>query len=753
MREDLLKQLAQWHEDNEFQNIVDAILALPEGERDYELKGQLARALNNLEDYETAVEMLLSVEKEGGNDPLWFYRLGYAYYYSDMPAEAEPLFEKVLEFNPEDSDAQMFLGWCKEELKGRNWPDELNNRLIPGEMMTTGKTFRERVDDFWDWFAANECKLSEMIEQREQANTDEMVAFVAEGVKLVSEDINFNIGGDYEFSFAVEGNNYLFYLLPWLVARMPVQFLGKWHFSPYLQGTHGKNFTFQMYGVSIASEEVSVKMTYDQKRNYFDLWFYQEKLAALETASSYNAFYMMMELSIGEGLSRIYINDVIQAEKPETGMFPLTELERRMKTVVVEGEQEMLTRPDERYTVFKMRQDENKDLRYDMIVGTTCFPELMQDYFDGETKYTEALRKCGARAVFLAFPCKGEEDSDALKLRYEIEDRLTNEVLGERGSGQEIGILLGGVMGYRFAYIDLLLYDAPAFLAKAGKVLEQYTHPFYLSDFRQESRLVALAGVEAEVPAIPEVPGELALQLMEFLDCPGQWFAPATETDQLEVAYAEALQKGKEEGFIPVWVKVDRALLEGMKVKMGLEENTGIDIGKVRAWRKQIQEEIVLPDAALYFEELTARQEAELEEDEEELLDEVRDGRPNTLFSACWNYNTRLTDEMLLMQIPVDTPWKIFTWLPVGNWGTYPDAPYLMAVAGYWYEKYRVLPATVTYDELEFYSGKPVQDARMAMQLALQQYGWCPALEQSDETLGQKADGLRQSKVWYFWWE
>ena len=52
MDKKFLKQLARWHEDDEFQKIVDAILALPEEERDYDLTGQLARALNNLEDYE-----------------------------------------------------------------------------------------------------------------------------------------------------------------------------------------------------------------------------------------------------------------------------------------------------------------------------------------------------------------------------------------------------------------------------------------------------------------------------------------------------------------------------------------------------------------------------------------------------------------------------------------------------------------------------------------------------------------------------
>ena len=83
MDKELRKQLAQWHENDEYQKIVDAILAIPEKERDYELIGQLARALNNLGDYETATEMLLMVEKDGVGDPLWHYRLGYAYYYSN----------------------------------------------------------------------------------------------------------------------------------------------------------------------------------------------------------------------------------------------------------------------------------------------------------------------------------------------------------------------------------------------------------------------------------------------------------------------------------------------------------------------------------------------------------------------------------------------------------------------------------------------------------------------------------------------
>ena len=179
MDKKFLKQLARWHEDDEFQKIEDAILALPEEERDYDLTGQLARALNNLEDYETAAEVLLTVEAEGQHDPLWHYRLGYAYYYSDRFGQAKERFEQVLRLTPDDQDARMFLGWCDEELTPGGKVKKLNARLTTPEAMTGGKTFRQRTAEFWQWFTDNEPRLAAMIEKRGEEDVDKMVDFPA----------------------------------------------------------------------------------------------------------------------------------------------------------------------------------------------------------------------------------------------------------------------------------------------------------------------------------------------------------------------------------------------------------------------------------------------------------------------------------------------------------------------------------------------------------------------------------------------
>ena len=74
MNQDLLNQLEQWNEEDKYQEIIDAIEALPEEALDFGLISALARAYNNLaidlmppEDrplYQRAGDLLLSPEDQ-----------------------------------------------------------------------------------------------------------------------------------------------------------------------------------------------------------------------------------------------------------------------------------------------------------------------------------------------------------------------------------------------------------------------------------------------------------------------------------------------------------------------------------------------------------------------------------------------------------------------------------------------------------------------------------------------------------------
>ncbi len=117
MEKTLQEQLQKWHEGDEYDKIVEAIQAVPQENWDYELICQLARALNNLDKMEEALAWLLTVAEQGANDPLWYYRLGYAYYYLDQEDKALEAFVRACALDPEDEDAWMFMSWCCDILK------------------------------------------------------------------------------------------------------------------------------------------------------------------------------------------------------------------------------------------------------------------------------------------------------------------------------------------------------------------------------------------------------------------------------------------------------------------------------------------------------------------------------------------------------------------------------------------------------------------------------------------------------------
>jgi len=476
MTDEMIEQCENLHENDEHQKIIQLISEIPEKERGYQLTSILARAYNNESQFEEAVRLLLSVQEEGQYDILWHFRLGYAYYYLGQFEESKTEFERVLESDPEDEDAQMFLQFCISELE--------NNKPF--------SSLKDRVSDFWEWFTQNEEYLSDIITNRDKHDTNEVVVFISHGVQLISNDIHFNIGGNYELTFSASGRYYLFYLLPYLASRLPEQFQDKWKVFPYMQGTGGENFGFGMFGQTIDTDEVMVKADYVPQNDNFILSFYNKPLFELDESDCYNAFYIMMEITIGEGLAHIYVNIAKKADSLEDDMIPLTKLEAFIKESISKKGKEIVLRPDERYSSYEFQPQENDELRYDVIVGVSSFFFLIADYYNESTETMDDLNAGGIKAMFLAFPYDDDDRSSILDTRYEIEERLEKEVFGIRGTGKESGIVIGGSMGTSTVYIDLLLYDGFDSLDRISELLRNYPYDFYLSEFRQHSPLIPL---------------------------------------------------------------------------------------------------------------------------------------------------------------------------------------------------------------------------------------------------------------------
>ena len=344
-------------------------------------------------------------------------------------------------------------------------------------------SFTKRTERFWEWFSKNEKRLSEMVSERKDEDSEKMVEFISKGVDMISKDLKFNVGGDHEFTFSVEGKYELFFLLPYVTENLPERYSDKWSFFSCMRGTGGESFGFRGYGADVAADRVMVSASAEEGGNTADITFYAKELEPLEEQARYNVFFVLMDLIIGEALSNVCVGDVEWADAPSDGMMPLTELEQWMTDNLCE-DGELPVPADTWFNYEREPADHVSDPRGDVIAGFTVFTPMVSDYYNGNDEVYQKFMEFGAKPVFLYYYYDGEADSDdILDERQEIMDMLEEKVLGERGSGHEIGLMIGSASGIDRLYIDMLLYDEQAFMEKARKTLADLPYMFFCKEF------------------------------------------------------------------------------------------------------------------------------------------------------------------------------------------------------------------------------------------------------------------------------
>ncbi|MCL1926779.1 MAG: hypothetical protein FWF95_06570 [Syntrophorhabdaceae bacterium] len=428
--------------------------------------------------------------------------------------------------------------------------------------MASTTNFIERTKQFWKWFSDNEGKLSELTQARgkDDGAAEAGSALVSEGVSLIADDIYFNIGGDHEFTFAVNANNALFFIYPYITANLPKQYRDKWKFFPCMQGTGGQNFGFRMHGADVETDNVKVSATPSEDGKTVDLRFYAKEWETLEEQNCYGAFYTLFDLCVGEALACAFVNKVEKAQTVEDGMFALTGLEQWIRDKFCEDGKD--PNPADRHFVYEMEPQEDLELRRDVIIGGANCAPLLNDYLSGDDSCYQTFAKFGTKPVFLYFyyDFGTKERAEVLCERNALMDKLEEEVLGERGSGNEIGLMLGGAMGVSRAYIDLLLYDEQLFMEKARKLLADFPYMVLGKEFYpsgQEFLLTdhTMAGFKERLSQLHEASAHKEIiKIIEAMPAENKDFtlinlyARALNNDDQEGKAVEVLESIREQG-------------------------------------------------------------------------------------------------------------------------------------------------------------------------------------------------------------
>ena len=203
--------------------------------------------------------------------------------------------------------------------------------------------------------------------------------------------------------------------------------------------------------------------------------------------------------------------------------------------------------------------------------------------------------------------------------------------------------------------------------------------------------------------------------------------------------YLATYRDGKEEGYTPIFLTVDDYLLKTFKITMK-DENTDnmIDI-----FNKNLEKAKNINSIELFNKFLKQQTICKLFIEGDYKFDDSN--KNNLKFLTIFNNEGNLKDNVILVKVPTTKPYEVLAYFGMESED--------IAIVKYWYEKYGAIPASITYDEIEFYVERPPQTLEETKKLAVEHYAFCYGLLWGCyDTLEEAASTIYKNVHWYFWW-
>ena len=203
--------------------------------------------------------------------------------------------------------------------------------------------------------------------------------------------------------------------------------------------------------------------------------------------------------------------------------------------------------------------------------------------------------------------------------------------------------------------------------------------------------------------------------------------------------YLATYKDGKEKGYIPVFLTVDDYLLKTFKITMTNENSDSM----IDLFNKNLEKAKSINLIEIFNKFLKQQTICKLFIEGDYKFDDSN--KNNLKFLTIFNNEGNLKDNVILVKVPTTKPYEVLAYFGMGSED--------IATVKYWYEKYGAIPASITYDEMEFYVERPPQTLEETKKLAVEHYAFCYGLLWGCyDTLEEAASTIYKNVQWYFWW-
>lgn len=314
-------------------------------------------------------------------------------------------------------------------------------------------TFNDRVREFWDWFQQTSPTLRAAIRDQDG---DELNRLTIEKVSRLFPGFAWVYGPGQDesglsFTLSGEGIEHKQLLaLHWL--EMAPQIDG-WHFHASRQAATRAGGIVTLDGHEFQAKEFWVTPEVDEDKEQVNLTIWHPLWPELDLRQKHAITFIFLDEALGEYGTGWWTGTIRLENDRLEGAFPIWELHDFISEVSREyGWEKYL--PGEACSLFKIEPEDENFPRSDLFTLLTVAPNLFEEHREAKGDLPDPLVDTGATYLYVAYDSGYAPAGEELETRCEIEEALDAALKAESS-----GRCIGGGMGLRRTYVDLLIYD------------------------------------------------------------------------------------------------------------------------------------------------------------------------------------------------------------------------------------------------------------------------------------------------------
>lgn len=352
----------------------------------------------------------------------------------------------------------------------------------------TNPTLKQRVAEFWQWYAKNAERFYQTIENKRcsdlQPEVSEAVDRWLTGMAWVFGPGANNQG--HSFTLSGEGILPKQFVAEYWLQRAP-QLPGWTFYASRQPSDESRGFTLQLdQNEKFQPSEFWVCPYVDVQEENIDIAVWHPSINRLDQRIRFQALFLMLDELLGEHGTQNWIGEIKFSEDQLKQSIPIFELpEMIAETQKSHGWEKHP--PTETYISYQLKEQETEWLRSDVIAGSSRYFRLIGDYIDAHGPCSHPLPGLGVDYIFVPvqtshFPKGAEVDG-----RSKIEDEIMEAL-----EGAASGLSIGGATGFKNCYMDFMIYDGDSSLKIVKETLKKHKVPkstkihFFTSDRAKE---------------------------------------------------------------------------------------------------------------------------------------------------------------------------------------------------------------------------------------------------------------------------